>query len=276
MRAVLVSRYPRVDTPEWKPRVAAGLLDAGVDLAVLYSRATLADQARAGLQQEGLGVLRRYLSLRRGGSAGDLPAQSLADWAHDRGVPVEGVRRLHDPAPVRRLAPDLLVLVGADIVPAEVLAVPRLGTINPHYGLLPGYRGMNVTEWSVYRGDPVGVSIHLVDPGVDTGAVLLQEEIPVAAGETFETLRRKHRDVAARLLVRAALQLRDGTACPIAQAPHDGHQYYRMHPALRRVAEARLQAHSAGGARGARSSSPASAAAASTRPSATCASHQRR
>jgi methionyl-tRNA formyltransferase len=279
VRAVLVSRYPRVDTPEWKRRVASALIDAGVDVAVLYSHATLIDQARAGLREEGMGVLRRYLTLREGGSAGEPPAQSLAAWARERGLPVVGVRQLDELAPLRRLAPDLLVLVGADIVPAAVLAVPALGTINAHYGLLPAYRGMNVTEWSVFRGDPVGVTVHLVDPGVDTGAIVLQEEIPIAAGETFATLRRKHQDVAARLVVQAALQLRDATARPLPQAPDEGRQYYRMHPALRRMAEARLQDQAlsaASGLRGASSSPPPSAAAASTSPSATWASHQRR
>jgi hypothetical protein len=267
VRAVLVSRYPRVDTPEWKRRIAAGLLAAGVDVAVLHSQAGLMDQVRAGLRENGLGVLRRYATLRRGVGASDASGQSLADWARERGLRVEGVRRLGADA-LRALAPDLVVLVGADIVPAAVLAVPRIGTINAHYGLLPVYRGMNVTEWSVLQGDPVGVTVHLVDAGVDTGEILLREQIRIAPGETFATLRRKHQDVAARLLVRAALQLRDGTSRPLPQAPSEGRQYYRMHPALRRRAEARL-ADQGSAADGARSSSPQSAAAASTSPSAT-------
>jgi methionyl-tRNA formyltransferase len=101
---------------------------------------------------------------------------------------------------------------------------------------------MNVTEWSVFNGDQVGVTIHLVDEGIDSGDILLREEIALEPGETLTTLRRKHQDVAARLLVRAALELRDGTATPVAQDPADGRQYYRMHPALRAVAEARLRA----------------------------------
>jgi methionyl-tRNA formyltransferase len=267
VRAVLVSRYPRVDTPEWKRRVADGLLAAGIEIAVLYSQATLIDQARAGLREEGVGVVRRYLTLRRGSRASEAPTQSLADWARERALPVEGSRRL-EAEQLRRLGPDLVLLLGADIVPAPVLAVPRLGTINAHYGLLPAYRGMNVTEWSVLRGDPVGVTVHLVDPGVDTGDILLREEIALEPGETFATLRRKHQDVAARLLVSAALQLRDGTARRLPQAPEHGRQYYRMHPTLRRLAEARL-ADPASAADGARSSSPRRAAAASTSPSAT-------
>jgi hypothetical protein len=267
VRAVLVSRYPRVDTPAWKRRVADGLLAAGVEVTVLYSEAGLLDQARAGLRENGLGVLRRYATLRRGAGAGDGPGQSLAAWARERGLSVQGARRLEADA-LRQLAPDLALLLGADIVPVPVLAIPRLGTINAHYGLLPGYRGMNVTEWSVLHGDPVGVTVHLVDAGVDTGDILLREQIRIAPGETFATLRRKHQDVAARLLVRAALQLRDGTSRPLPQAPGEGRQYYRMHPALLRRAETRL-ADQASAADGARSSSPESAAAASTSPSAT-------
>jgi folate-dependent phosphoribosylglycinamide formyltransferase PurN len=245
VKVVLVSRFPRVDTRPWKRDVALALLENGFDLSLLYSRATLADQARAGLRQEGLGVARRYLSLRSEAPEA-APSISLAAWAEERGLAVEGVRRLADAVPVlERLAPDLLVLLGADIVPPAVLAVPRIGTINPHYGLLPAYRGMNVTEWSVYCGDPVGVTVHLVDAGVDTGPILLREEIAPGPRETFETLRRKHQDVAARLLARAALELRDGTAAPQPQDPAAGRQYYRMHPALRRAAEARLRARAA-------------------------------
>jgi methionyl-tRNA formyltransferase len=222
-------------------------------------------------------VARRYLALRRGSETSGESAQSLVAWAVARGLSVVGTRRL-DPDPVRRLAPDLIVLVGADIVPASALAVPPLGTINAHFAMLPRYRGMNVTEWSVYHGDPVGVSVHLVDPGIDTGPIVVQEKIAIERGETFATLRDRHRELAASLLVDAAIGLRDGTAEPVAQKPEDGQQFYVMHPALRRVAEARLQARAAGGEAdaGARSGAPSLVAATSTNPSATCASHQRR
>jgi methionyl-tRNA formyltransferase len=250
VKVVLVSRFPRVDTPGWKRRVAHELEEAGMDLALLYSRARLVDQAMAGLREEGVGLMRRYLALRRGagGAAGSEPALSLAAWGERRGIPIVRARRLGDADALRALRdlePDLLVLAGADIVPAAVLDIPRLGTINPHYGLLPTYRGMNVTEWSVLQRDPVGVTVHMVDPGIDTGAILLKEVIDLEPGETFASLRRKHQDLAARLLVRAATGLRDGTIEPTPQAPEDGRQYYRMHPRLLRLAEKRLEAQAA-------------------------------
>jgi methionyl-tRNA formyltransferase len=241
MNVTLISRYPRVDTPPWKQRVAAALLEAGMRVSVLYSRASLFDQARAGLREEGAGVVWRYLDL-RGGRSHDAPAQSLATWAERRGLRVTRISRLREPAPLAALAPDLAVLLGADIMPPSWLGVPRLGTINAHYGLLPAYRGMNVTEWSVLQGDPVGVTVHLVEPGIDTGPILLRERITPEPAETFETLRRKHQELAAELLVAAAKALEAGTARPVPQSPDAGRQYYRMHPALRRVAERRLHA----------------------------------
>jgi methionyl-tRNA formyltransferase len=243
VKAVLVSRYPRVDTNAWKQRTAGDLLAAGIDVAVLYSASALVDQALAGVRQDGVGVVTRYVALRGRRAPGRSATQSLAQWARERGLHVEYARRLADSVDaMRSLEPDLLVLLGAEIVPAAMLEIPSRGTINPHYALLPAFRGMNVTEWSVYCGAPVGVTVHFVDAGIDTGPILLREEIPLERGETFATLRGKHQDVAARLLVQAALDLRDGSSTAVVQNAGDGHQYYRMHPALRRVAEARLRA----------------------------------
>jgi methionyl-tRNA formyltransferase len=246
MRAVIVSRFPRVDTLPWKRAVAEGLAIAGFDLAVLYSRARLVDQARAGLHAEGFGVLSRYASLRRDRtSLASAPLPTLADWAKQRSIPVVRASGLDQPdtiAALRRLEPELLVLTGADIVPATMLEIPRLGAINAHYGLLPRYRGMNVTEWSIFEGAPVGVTVHLVDTGIDTGDILLRETIALEPGETFTTLRAKQRQTATRLLVQAAVVLGDGSAQPTPQRLQDGRQYYRMHPMLRRAAEARLSA----------------------------------
>jgi methionyl-tRNA formyltransferase len=250
MRVALISRYPRVDTPHWKRRVAEDLSAAGCEIAVLYSRASIVDQARAGLAEEGLGVFKRYAALRRGGDREPVDApESLAAWADSRGLPVIRARRLGDDEAtegLRGFAPDVAILVGADIVPRTVLSIPRIGTINPHYGLLPAYRGMNVTEWSVLSGDPVGVTVHMVDPGIDTGDILLREEIPLDRDESFESLRQKHQTVAARLLVEAALSLRDGSERRTPQRPEEGRQYYRMHSALRALAERRLREQTAG------------------------------
>ncbi|MDQ3632456.1 MAG: formyl transferase [Actinomycetota bacterium] len=244
MKAVLLSRYPRVDTVPWKRRVAEQLRDDGVDLAVVYSRSSLADQVRAGIAEFGPGVAARYVKARRGPhDAGANSAISLADWAREHDIAVSLHDRLGDPeclASLRRADPDLIILAGADIIPRAVLEIPRLGTLNAHYGLLPRYRGMNVTEWSVYHDDPLGVSVHWVDPGIDTGAIVVREPIEVEPGDTLAELRTKHQQAAARLLVEASRLAFGGCAPDGAQRPEDGRQYYRMHPELRLTVERKL------------------------------------
>ena len=156
-------------------------------------------------------------------------------------------RRLRDAARSTRTTPDLRDPASARTsCPPQLLAAPRLGTINAHYGLLPAYRGMNVTEWSVLRGDPPGVTVHLVDSGVDTGdRSCCARRSRCGRATPSRRFAQRHQEVAARLLVRAALELRDGTAKPLPQRADEGRQYYRMHPALRRLAADRLRAQAA-------------------------------
>jgi folate-dependent phosphoribosylglycinamide formyltransferase PurN len=255
MRVTVISRYPRIDVPAWKRELVSDLLSKGAEVSVLYSRSSLVQHAHAGLGELGRqGAARRLgrdglsrLGRRApGGGSGQNDAGdggSLANWAERHGLDVRRHERLGDPetvAGLRSLRPDIVLLAGADLVPPSVLAIPTVATINPHYGLLPQYRGMNVTEWSVYHDDPVGVTVHTVDAGVDTGDILLRERVGVEPVETLQTLRVKHQQLARRLLLDALRLLAAGRAEPATQASSEGRQFYRMHPRLRALVEAKL------------------------------------
>ncbi len=248
MKIVLLSRYPGVDTRDWKRRLGTRLLEQGAEISLVYSRSHLTDQLSAGLKQFGPSLPRKYLALRSGKhalgpSSSAPPAPNLATWAREHDLEVSLHRRLDDSDCLERLraiAPDVIVLAGADIVPRAVLEIPAIGTLNGHYGLLPRYRGMNVTEWSIFHDDPVGVTIHYVDRGIDTGAIVSKELIPVESGEGLEDLRRKHQQSASRQLAEACRRLSMGHVKGVPQRASEGRQYYRMHPALRTSVERRL------------------------------------
>jgi folate-dependent phosphoribosylglycinamide formyltransferase PurN len=246
LRIAILTRYPRVDTGAWKRRLAESLLASGVELSVFYTRSALTDHLRAGMREFGLQVFPRY-RLARGVPAepgANRVGETFADWAEQRGVPVTTYRRIGDPrlaTDLRQHAFDLVILAGADIVPRELLDIPRIGTLNPHYGSLPGYRGMNVTEWAIYHDDPVSVSVHLVDAGIDTGDILLREPIFVEHGDTLQSIRAKQQLLAAEMICRAVSLLEAGTARPLPQRDFSGRQYYRMHPVLREQVEAKLR-----------------------------------
>ena len=91
---------------------------------------------------------------------------------------------LHDPASVDRLK-KLKLDVGlhkTGVIYRDVtIKAFRLGILNHHIGILPGYRGRSVLEWSILQGDPVGVTVFFIDTGIDTGArILLSEEVDIS------------------------------------------------------------------------------------------------
>jgi methionyl-tRNA formyltransferase len=79
-------------------------------------------------------------------------------------------------ARIRQWSPDVIVFTGGNILREQLLNVPRLGVINVHLGFLPEVRGMSSPEWSLLKNAPVGVTIHYLDSGIDTGPVLQKYE----------------------------------------------------------------------------------------------------
>ena len=82
MRIALVSRFPRVDALAWKRTLAERLLERGVEVALLYSRSAIVDQASAGLREFGFGVVGRYLDRGNNHPSSD---QTLDAWALNAG-----------------------------------------------------------------------------------------------------------------------------------------------------------------------------------------------
>ena len=143
---------------------------------------------------------------------------------------------------MRELAPDLFVHAGAGILRRDLLATPRLGTLNAHMGILPRYRGMNVAEWARLEGNPVGCTVHLVHEGIDTGDILAVQEVDTTAAHSVSALRDAV-DQAQIALLGQVLRFIVETGFlprPRPQAPAEGRQYFRMHPELKAVLEAEL------------------------------------
>lgn len=142
---------------------------------------------------------------------------------------------------LRELATDLTILAGTPIIRPRVLEVPRIGTLNAHQGELPRFRGMNVIEWSIFEGAAPTITIHFVDPGVDTGDIVAEERIPLRPGDTLATVKQRTGEQQVEMLARVAAQALAGTLSRRPQRVQDGQQYFIMHPKLRTIAEKRLQ-----------------------------------
>ena len=111
------------------------------------------------------------------------------------------------------------------ILPPAILAAPRLGCVNVHASLLPRWRGAAPIQRSILAGDAeTGVTIMQVAEGLDTGPRLLDEAVPIAAGETAETLHDRLAELGARLIVTALEGLAAGSLRARPQ-PEDGVTY---------------------------------------------------
>ncbi len=100
---------------------------------------------------------------------------------------------VRDPAfieELRRLSPDVIVVVAyGQILPAELIHLPQKWCINIHASLLPNYRGAAPINWSLIHGDTkTGITIMQMDEGMDTGPILLQEEMDILPDDTAGSL----------------------------------------------------------------------------------------
>jgi len=125
---------------------------------------------------------------------------------------VAGNIPLHQPEKIRssesrgileRLAPDCIVIIAyGQIIPAALLSIPKLGWINLHASLLPKYRGAAPINWAIANGETqTGVTTMRIDAGMDTGHILLQQEIDIAPEETATELTESMAEAGAPLML---------------------------------------------------------------------------
>jgi methionyl-tRNA formyltransferase len=117
------------------------------------------------------------------------------------------------------IAPDAIVVVAyGRIVPPWMLTLPRLGCINLHASLLPKYRGAAPIQWAVATGETVtGNTTMLLEEGLDTGPILLQQEIPIGPGQTAPELFEVLAKAGAPLVVKTLAGMDDKTITPKQQ-----------------------------------------------------------
>jgi len=153
--------------------------------------------------------------------------------AEAAGIPVLQPSRLRDPGWPERLATlgaeVAAVVAFGQILPRAVLDVPRRGSINVHASLLPRYRGAAPVAWAIIRGEvETGITTFQMDPGMDTGDMLLQECIPIAGEETAGELAMRLARLGATVLARTLERLDS-----LASTPQD-HAAATLAPRLKK------------------------------------------
>jgi methionyl-tRNA formyltransferase len=145
-------------------------------------------------------------------------------------VPVFQPDSLRDKATRAELAalePDLMIVVAYGLIlPASVLAIPRLGCWNLHASLLPRWRGAAPIQRAIEAGDAeTGVDLMQMEKGLDTGPVLLERRTPIGAEETAGQLHDRLAELGAQVLGEGLARLREGRLPPPRPQPDAGVTY---------------------------------------------------
>ena len=119
----------------------------------------------------------------------------------------------------KRLAPDVVVIIAyGQIIPASLIAIPRLGWINLHGSLLPKYRGAAPINWAIINGEKVtGLTTMQIDAGLDTGPMLLKYQTGIGPDETATDLYAQLAEAGAPLIVETLQKLDRGEIAPTPQ-----------------------------------------------------------
>jgi methionyl-tRNA formyltransferase len=147
---------------------------------------------------------------------------SILDLAKVRNIPVWKVRQLSSPETIKTLTayqPDMIcVACFSKLIPRDVLDIPRLGCLNVHPSLLPANRGPEPLFWTFREGnEQTGVTIHLMDEGLDSGAIVAQEAIEIPDGTSYSDLEEMSAELGGNLLAKSVWELYNGIAIQVAQ-----------------------------------------------------------
>jgi methionyl-tRNA formyltransferase len=159
---------------------------------------------------------------RPAGRGSRLTPTAVADAASVLDLPLLEVARVRDGEgfeALDALEPDAIVVVAyGEILTPDVLDIPRLGAVNVHFSVLPRRRGAAPVARAILEGDEVtGVTVMLMDEGLDTGPVLLTAETPIGDEEDAGSLGARLADLGGPLLIEALRGLDDGSLEPRSQ-----------------------------------------------------------
>lgn len=144
-----------------------------------------------------------------------ITACPVKETALRHGIPVYQYTKIRNEGveDLKALKPDLMVTCAfGQILSQEILDIPTIGTINIHASLLPKYRGSSPIQWAIINGEKVtGITIMFTDVGVDTGDIILQDELQIEDTDTAGTLFDKLSVLGSKSVIKALKAIENGT-----------------------------------------------------------------
>ncbi|OGW36856.1 MAG: methionyl-tRNA formyltransferase [Nitrospirae bacterium RBG_13_39_12] len=159
---------------------------------------------------------------KRKGRGHILSKPPVKEFADQKGIKVLQPFNVNDPLFLKELSdmmPEIIVVVAyGRILPVNILRLPLHGCINVHASLLPKYRGAAPIQWAIINGEKkTGITIMLMDKGLDTGDILIQEETEIHDDDNTITLGERLTELGASLLIKSIKGIKNTSIKPIPQ-----------------------------------------------------------
>ncbi|HKJ34584.1 MAG TPA: methionyl-tRNA formyltransferase [Balneolales bacterium] len=158
---------------------------------------------------------------KRRGRGNKLTPTPVKAKALELGLPVIEIENLKSEDFAEQLKtynPELFVVVAFRILPINILAIPTRGSINLHASLLPKYRGAAPIHWAIIKGEKkTGCTIFFLDEKMDTGKIIMQEEVDIGQNETTGDVYNKLMDLGSQLVAKAVDQISNGSYQTVEQ-----------------------------------------------------------
>ena len=148
----------------------------------------------------------------------------VKEYAIEKGLMIEQPQKIRNNTEfiekIKQINPEVICVVAyGKILPKEILEIPNRGCINVHGSLLPKYRGAAPIQWAILNGDKLtGITTMYMDEGMDTGDMILKQEVQIGEDETTGELWNRLAKIGANLLVETLTKIEDGTAPREAQS----------------------------------------------------------
>ena len=167
------------------------------------------------------------------GRKGILQAPPVKTCAQEHGIPVwqpEKIRSEENVRILQELSPDFIAVAAfGQIIPQAILDIPRFGCLNVHASLLPRWRGAAPIQWSILEGDrETGVTIMRMNAGLDTGDIIEEISVPIAADETGGSLFDKLMETGSAMLPETMRRIEAGQAVYTPQPADSPTPYAKM------------------------------------------------
>ena len=150
-----------------------------------------------------------------------LQQSAVKQFALAHNLPILQPEKLKSPEffeALKQWEPDLQVVVAFRMLPEQIWSFPPMGTLNVHGSLLPQYRGAAPINWAIINGEKeTGVTTFQLQHAIDTGAILLQDRIPIAPNNTAGEIHDTMMEVGAQLLVKTLNGLFDNSIKAVPQ-----------------------------------------------------------